>query len=344
MKNKPGAIYFIKELSPNPHDFPLVKMGLVYNDRSPYDRLKDHQTSNPRRLSLSDEYIVHTDAVSFVEAQLLNRFSEKTVAGEWKQFGSEKDLQVAISKADELAEEMAGNRSLFEQAETLEQIPDNGKTIPATQETIYHATRLAIAKHKIKICNSLDKQIKEKIKVAVDSGANLKGAAKTSTRNYKATFEEENFEKSHPDLYRTFLVDSFSWYQRFLLDSKLKKSVSIEMESDSEEFLTKAKEIEVLTENTTSKDEAYLLNEPVLLLKQLRAIADYDEEISEVKLKVACDQNLFIDGLCKWERYNKVREIFDEPKFIKQHHELYLDYLTDPETKTYIMLSNTRNN
>ena len=97
MKYDPGAIYFIKESSQNSIDFPLVKIGLVYNDRSPYERLKDHQTGNPRRLSLSDEYIVETDAVSFVEAQLHNRFSAKRVLGEWLRFESEKDLKVAIA-------------------------------------------------------------------------------------------------------------------------------------------------------------------------------------------------------------------------------------------------------
>ena len=344
MKYDPGKIYFIKESSQNSNDFPLVKIGLVYNDRSPYERLKDHQTGNPRRLSLSDEYIVETDAVSFVEAQLHNRFSAKRVLGEWLRFESEKDLTVAISKADELSKEMAGNRSLFEQAETLKEIPDNGKTIPYTDDSESHATGLAIAKHKIQQCNRLDEIIREKLKAAVESGVDVRGAAKTRTRTYVPKFDKDNFEESHPDLYQDFLIESFSWYQRFLPDNKFKKSISINMEPNSEEFLTQVKDIEVLIEKTTSKHEAHLLNEPVLLLKQLRAIADYDEKISEAKLKVACDANLAIDGLCKWQRERKVSETFDEMEFSKQHSQLYLDYLTDPETKTYITLSETRNN
>ena len=122
---------------------------------------------------------------------------------------------------------MAGNRSLFEQAETLKEIPDNGKTIPYTADSESHATGLAIAKHKIQQCNRLDEIIREKLKAAVESGVDVRGAAKTRTRTYVPKFDKKNFEESHPDLYQDFLIESFNWYQRFLPDNKFKKSISI---------------------------------------------------------------------------------------------------------------------
>ena len=110
-----------------------------------------------------------------------------------------------------------------------------------------------------------------------------------------------------------------------------------------EEFLTEKIDIESLTENAISKGEAHLLNEPVLRLTHLQAIVDWEEAVSEAQLMVACDKNSAIDSLCKWRRYNKVTEIFDEVAFSKQYPELYFDYLTDSETNTYIRLTKTRN-
>jgi hypothetical protein len=126
-----------------------------------------------------------------------------------------------------------------------------------------------------------------------------------------------------------------SWSQLF--KPKAKK---LDKESLDSGFLEEANRIQSLIDAVTSVEEAYLLNEPKLLITNLKALSSWTLEISIAKLKVICGTNAGIEAICTWTRkYGDPKPVFNEKLFAEQNPELYMDYLAEAKTGTYLRVS-----
>ena len=99
----PGQIYFLDEIDPRGPHSNYIKIGKISpNDkgRSSLDRLKEHQTGNPRQLN--ERYVLETLAdVSKLESILHNSFSTRRIRDEW--FITEKgNIDHFVEKAKEI--------------------------------------------------------------------------------------------------------------------------------------------------------------------------------------------------------------------------------------------------
>ena len=345
MSSNSGEIYFIREQSHSGSDLtPLVKIGLVrqHEGRSSYERVQEHQTGNPRTLVLTDRNIIFTDAVDHVEAQLHRRFAPNRISGEWFEFNTSSELDAALADAKGLAAEMSKLRPLFEQAEILQVTPDDGEIADASEDDLMNATDLLIAKERVKICKTAKKPIEELIKKTFESGVNVGTAAKSGTKTFVSKFDEAKFKQDYPEQYDEFLIKSSSWYQRFYLDSKIAKSTDVKKFSAFNETQNEITRIDTQTINMSSPVKINGLNDLLLEITQLQVIAEWDQEVAEAKLKQACGTQLGIKNICKWQRSDKIKSVFDTESFSKKHPEQYIDYLLDPVTKTYIRLTNVK--
>ena len=114
-----GQIYFLDEIDPRGPQSNYIKIGKISpNDkgRSSLDRLKEHQTGNPRQLN--ERYVLETLAdVSKLESILHNSFSTRRIRDEW--FITQKgNIDSFVEKAKEiniaLEEEIPLNQSIKE--------------------------------------------------------------------------------------------------------------------------------------------------------------------------------------------------------------------------------------
>ena len=112
-----GQIYFLDEIDPRGPQSNYIKIGKISpNDkgRSSLDRLKEHQTGNPRQLN--ERYVLETLAdVSKLESILHNSFSTRRIRDEW--FITQKgNIDSFVEKAKEiniaLEEEIPLNQSI----------------------------------------------------------------------------------------------------------------------------------------------------------------------------------------------------------------------------------------
>ena len=112
-----GQIYFLDEIDPRGQQSNYIKIGKISpNDkgRSSLDRLKEHQTGNPRQLN--ERYVLETLAdVSKLESILHNSFSTRRIRDEW--FITQKgNIDSFVEKAKEiniaLEEEIPLNQSI----------------------------------------------------------------------------------------------------------------------------------------------------------------------------------------------------------------------------------------
>ena len=333
MAFQPGEIYFVRESSGWGFG-PYVKIGLVAQkkDRGSFERLKEHQTGNPRVLRIDPDQIVKTQAVSMVEAQLHKIFAPKRVSGEWFNFPEEHELEEAISEARKLAREIEELVPVFEQAEKLSKEESLSEKVAANDDSIELSQIVIRTSSEVSILETLEKRIQAAFEEAVESGDDLKGAAKVVTRTFQPVFKLEEFKSEHEDLYRKYIKMESTWSGTFRPSGK-----KLSLDDLTQDFQQQIHSIQKQIDEVTSPSEAYLLNEPQLVITNLKAIASWEHDIALAKLKILCGDNAGIEGICTWNRkFSDPKEVFDVVKFVEENPELYVDYLAEAKTGTYI--------
>ncbi|UCC25287.1 MAG: GIY-YIG nuclease family protein, partial [Gemmatimonadales bacterium] len=97
IKLKPGIVYFLRERDFRTGAFTdYCKIGLVAGERTTEQRVKEHQTGNPRQIH--EEVSVETPAVDDLETYMHGRFAPWRVSGEWFHLTADR-LQEAIGEA-----------------------------------------------------------------------------------------------------------------------------------------------------------------------------------------------------------------------------------------------------
>lgn len=336
MSYKDGEIYFVREVDREGAYTPFVKIGLVrYKDkRDSFNRLAEHQTGNPRKLHLDSTLIVKTPAVDRVEAFLHRIYASKRISGEWFLFDDSEAITAAIKRAEDLAQETSALVPLFEKAEKLKMVPSKGSAT-AKQEHLDLAREMAIATLQLKVCKALEAEIKVKLVAAVGAGESVESAASTGERNYAPKFLTAEFKGAHPELWKQYLREESTWYQRFMNKCKV-----TEADFDTE-FADAIADVKAQIDSCQTHSQVGLLNEPTLTLTHLSGIAEWNRDISEAKLKIALDSLEELTGTCTWLREDKVSTNFDSQNFAADHPELAKKFLSEPVKKEYVKAKKT---
>ncbi|MBT60729.1 MAG: hypothetical protein CMA63_04155 [Euryarchaeota archaeon] len=124
-----GEIYCIREvdfISKNPTVY--VKLGKTKRDTN--QRLKEHQTGNPRQETA--EFVFHTDMMSSLEKYLHYHFANDCVNSEWFVIDTPRVLSEVVPLIQSLAAEHALVRPTFDEWKAQTKTVNNGKTLVAT--------------------------------------------------------------------------------------------------------------------------------------------------------------------------------------------------------------------
>lgn len=332
MNFQPGEIYFIRELD-GAHPSKFVKVGLVRESegRDSFNRLLEHQTGNPRTLILDKKHVVKTDAVAMVEAQLHRIYATSRVNGEWFKFESEAELASVVDRAKTLSLEATQRVKLFEQAAALESQFSVGETISPTPESTQIANRLALQKNIVSIGNELLSEIKAKLEIAVQAGADVSGLATTRIRNFKPKLDEKKLKEVHPDVYSRYLVDVVKFSATFRL--KAKGDV---VHEDLVPIFSELSALRAQIAAVTDHAEISKLNEPTLMVRKILGLSEWDAEVLTAQLQIATGTSPGIKGLCTWERANKTKQVFDAASFADENVDLAKSFMIVRAPKTYI--------
>lgn len=333
MSTQPGEIYFVREMDEDSESMtPFVKIGLVTSPRLSAERLVEHQTANPRKLTIPDGFCIKTDAVSMVEAQLHRRLAKFRVGGEWFKFANEEDLVLALEDAKQLSEEAKSLSSLIQEAELLGQKPSNEIVAPSNQGLEEQADFLEFNKQAMKQIKDIKSKALQFIGEMREEGQEVESVARVRKVTYKPKFLQDVFAKDYPEVFAEYLFDETSISGSFRLKSR--------PHGVSEEDLELSNEIEKigqLVEESILAKSIESLTQPLLSIERLIGLVSWNIEIATSKLKVACGEAQGIDGVCTWKREDKVKKVFDTPRFVSEHPDLYTSYLSDEVTKEYVL-------
>jgi hypothetical protein len=336
MGYKSGEIYFVREIEKaNGGLTNFVKIGLVHDadGRNSYDRLKEHQTGNPRALAIAKQEIVHTEAVDRVEALFHRLYAERRVSGEWFEFSSESEVKEAIKHAQKFSQEVAKIVPIFKSAEELAKVADNGMNLDADTYHLQLLKTISVATLEIARMEELEGVISGKFAQAIKAGvSDIEKVAKEQVRVIKPKFNSKAFMEANPETFEKYQVVSQRWQGSFLIDAKAKKAA--EVDNSFEDFLGR---VNVQVASVIRLEDSVRLNEPLLALTQQKALSEWDLDVAKAQLRVACGKYQSISGVCTWKRYFKESTVFNEGRFQEENPDLWAQYLTDEKTGTYLI-------
>jgi hypothetical protein len=335
MDYKSGEIYFVRESTENGFSS-FVKIGLVHGVRDSLTRLKEHQTGNPRKLYINEEQVVKTEAVDLVEAQMHKIFSPKRVSGEWFDFQTEEELSAAVTAAEALAKEIGSLMPVFKEAHELSSKTSDEPVVQPSNEALSLSKAIATAQGELDVCKTLTESIKSKMRAAIeDEKGEVKGGAELVTKTYAPKFMLEAFKENNPELFEKYVEMVQGWNPKFSPTAK-----KLKREELGPDFLEQIEGIEQHINDVDSVAEAYRLIEPQLLLTKLTARSKWDLDISLAKLKVLCGRHSGIEGVCTWNRqFSDPKPMFNEKLFVEENPELYVDFLAEAKTGTYLRVA-----
>ena len=326
MKLTAGEIYFIKE-----HDVltkietSYVKIGLVKEDeeekRSSTERALEHQTGNPRKLSIF--HVLKTPLVSSVENKLHRYYAKNRISGEWFEMTPEL-LKVAIGQAAMFAEIAKKDFEVLSAADALDEQLSTESILEPTE--ILEGLRVSLlnSKLKLKTCEELDDAYRELVAAFAKTEPGSDHLATKVIKAPRREFNKEVFEKAYPELWSEFQTVSESISRKFTLVVRGHKAElqSIDYDLDAFKLHFESELISVKEKKHRIED----LQDLYFDLRILHSAISWDCEVLEAKLKVECGTAKEIRDICKWTRVMKKKTSFDKERLKSIYPDLWAEF------------------
>ena len=327
MKFTAGELYVIGEIDLRTNQKTnYYKVGIVREkkERTSAERLKDHQTGNPRKLFVHD--FIKCQVVEEVETVFHKLMAPKGVRGEWLEL-EESELAQAIGLIKRLNEEVNDHYGFFEQAELLKKQESSEEVVSADEEILGWHRSYAAADVRSKAAGKVLKLISDALKEAVSSGVELNQIVEIQLKEGRKSFDKESFRAKYADLFEKYVTFEETSKQRFTptIPKEIKDSLN---EIDPELFNT-LEVIEGFIEDVKSSKRTYQeLHGQYLRVLSIEADADWIKTIAEARIKTACAAAGGIEGVCTWSRANETRQAFDEKLFREENPDLADQFTT----------------
>lgn len=324
MKIDSGTIYFVRETDRDSGGLSdLVKIGLVSDPKSPYLRLKEHQTGNPRKLVFDSNQFVETSAVEYVEWLIHKTFASERVSGEWFLLPSDKDVERVVLKAQEIAQEVSSKISLIQTADHLSEVLSTDEYLDSTDEIVSKAWDLAVYNKQISLLSTLrTKTLGSYKKIVLEAGEDaVKDLAKLVHVSPKPKFSSALFIEKYPEIAQLFMRSEPEFKA-----SKLKIEKTAKESNLPDNFKQLKETIEDVNVSAVAEGNYYLINDNLAQIEQFLSSLSWPQRVLDAELKVFCGTAAGVSGVFDWKRviedskpelsegelYEKHRDKFDE--------------------------------
>ena len=309
---------------------PYVKIGIVRNDRESQDRVKEHQTGNPREVVTMRE--LQSPMVHHLETQLHHRFATMWLSGEW----FEMDQTFVDSTLIPEAEKIIGEQNAFledftRRAELKNRVSSGEERLPTVEEReVWKAAVRATEKHTL--AKARKDQWDFALRAAVGDSGGIPGVVKLVKKNKPDWFDQENFTEAHADLAAQYVVKKPSI--RGSLSLKGSQSLA-KLDTDLHEAINEAKA--AVPEFTLEQIETPGLDRTSTVLEahssyvgSLAAVAcaDWDRECFRSRLVRMLGTDEAIKDTISWKREENEQLTFDKSRLKQEHEELYNEFTT----------------
>ena len=135
-KLTPGNLYFIRDIDYLTGEVgKYVKIGIVTNDRTTEDRIKNHQTGNPRGIYPVAE-VTDVPFVERLETHLHYEYNEHWITGEWFLL-NDKEVKALVARAESLKADQINEKPMIERVLLkLDKSISNGQIKKANKQSL----------------------------------------------------------------------------------------------------------------------------------------------------------------------------------------------------------------
>lgn len=345
IKLTPGQLYFLRERDFLTNEVSrYVKIGLVRDKKETEERIREHQTGNPREIydycSLESPFVEH------LETLMHYWYGPKWITGEWFDM-TEEETDAAIEVASELIgeqKEIEENLKLSYQLGTIE---SSGEMKSADEQSKEVWGKLVDAKVELDLLNARKKIIDQRLRRVLGTAGSIDGVLNVTFKEGGIRFNEKKLAEEHSELYEEYCTqESSSLSGTFTVKGKkqlkkeypeifdqLKSLEKIELfvsDIDFEEPIDRTTEIEAL-------HAAFIDNQRDIYIKE------WWYARLEAKLKLLTGEADGIENICGWNREMKQKISFDKKKFEEDHPELFKKYLTKSPDNYSVNIFSWRN-
>lgn len=321
MKFTAGELYVIGELDLRTNEKTnYYKVGIVREkrERTSAERLKDHQTGNPRELFVYK--FIKCKVVEEVETVFHRLMASKGVRGEWLEL-NDAELADAIRLINRLNADVETEYNYFEKAEKLKSKVSREELIPASDEIVQWQKKYAEADVRSKAAGRILKSISDALKEAATAGVDLEHILDIQSKEGPRSIDKESLKEKHPDLFAQYFISKESPKQRFTptIPNEIKENLAI---IDPHLFAA-SESLDAFIEQVKAKEHSYQdLHGRYLEILSIEADAYWAKTIAEARLKSACEDAGGIEGVCKWSRSVETKQVFDDKLFREEHPDL----------------------
>lgn len=316
-----GELYIVGEVDPKTGaDNSFVKIGIVRENenRSTDQRIKEHQTGNPRRLSVRS--IVKTAMVERVETALHDQFAPLRISGEWFHMDATQ-VEEVVSVAKAMAKDASKKNPLVQQADALRKVLSDGNILTADKESMKLYRSCVEADAALKLCSAAAAATKAALAEAHSSKVDVSDFLRVVKKEGTVSIDQEALEAQHPKIWARFLVTKERISQRFTLASAGKDAIDVA--AVAPDLFARASEISRQAARAAAKRTALeKLHRSFLELVALQSPIEWRRDLAEEELRARCGTSAGIEGICKWQRTMTESTSFDTVGFRKAHPDL----------------------
>jgi len=320
-----GEVYFIRERDRiDGGSSSYVKIGIVQDvARDSQQRVRDHQTGNPRNLEL--HHVTQTPGPYRVERFLHQKFGPNRVRSEWFRL-SETELDAAVQTAEQMAKESFVYIPILEAAEELKSVISTREKIPPTDETDRWIKILSVAKVAVKLCDDMSDAYNRVVtELSPDDRAQAEFEELVITEHVPVPkFDQEGFAGKYPGLLEQYTVTSSAVSGPFrptYLDVDLAEA-DRELVDFCSDF---QKACETVRRNELNFGELF---DQFQVLERFRGSYSWDADVADANLRVICGSSAGIEGQATWNRTAKERSAVDFERLESEHREKFNEFVT----------------
>ena len=319
-----GEVYFIGERDRSTGKLTEnVKIGMVGAKGDSGDRLKQHQTGNPRDLVL--HHVVETPAPFWVENGLHQRLNGLRVRAEWHRLES-KDLEDAIRLAEALASESFVHIPFINEQARLKSCASTGETIDPTQESTDWQMRLSKAKAQLDCIKNLQNKYKNLI-----GGMSQEEVEQAIQEDLfyieyytETTFDEDEFTKKYPDLVTKYTLSDTETGGRMT-----HKYLDLQISEIDPRLQIFSNDFSAMCEKVAKKEAEFGdLTDLQSQMQSSENVSKWEKDISIAHLASICGVASGITGQLTWNRSEKTTTSLDKEALESNHSEQYNEFVT----------------
>ncbi len=330
-----GEIYFISERD-GASNTGFIKIGLVRerDGRDSFDRIKEHQTGNPRKLQMLA--FVKTVLVSTVENSLHREFAASRMEGEWFQL-DDSALSQAMTRCRNLAESYTSHVPTLTVADALQAEQSTSHVIGATSEHTTWQLQFLRAQLGAKLIDTVADEFRDYLRALYREGKDVSPFAKVKEQQGSKRFNQSLFKEKFPTLWEQFTTE----VSRPVGPFSVRKLANVDLLDcpDLRELQTLIFPLrEALGSGNLWTEVCETAHSRYLDLLSWESYFDEQQLLAGAYLKVACDTNEGITGVCNWKRTWKSELKFSSESAKKSYPEEYeqCSALTSPSTPVKI--------